>query len=144
MRLTRIVALATGSGVDSGASVQDNQQTMLYWLEESAQLRPDFVCFSEIALHLGLTPEERLIEAQTVPGPSTSRAAEYAKKLNTYVIWALIEKAHERFYNTAVLISRTGQVIGRYRKFQPTIYEMDDGISPGTEIPVLETSLCRG
>ena len=143
MRLTRIVALATGPAVDSGASVEDNQQTMLYWLEESAKLTPDFVCFSEIALHLGLTPAERLVKAQTVPGPSTSRAVEYAKKLNTYVIWTLVEKAGSRFYNTAVLISRTGQIIGCYRKYQPTIYEMNDGISPGTEVPAWQTDFGR-
>ncbi len=143
MRLARIVALATGPGVDSGVSVEDNQQTMLYWLEESAKLRTDFVCFSEIALHLGLTPAERLIKAETVPGASTSKVAEYAKKLNTYVIWTLIEQDGNRFYNTAVLISRTGQIIGRYRKFQPTSYEMADGISPGTEVPVWPTDFGR-
>jgi predicted amidohydrolase len=116
---------------------------MLYWLEESAKLRPDFVCFPEIALHSGLTPAEGLIKAQTIPGPSTSKVAEYAKKLNTYIIWTLIEQDNNRFYNTAVLISRTGRIIGRYRKFQPTSYEMADGISPGTEVPVWQTDFGR-
>jgi len=143
MRLTRVISLATGPAADSGSSVEDNLQTMLYWLEQSAKLKPDFVCFSEIALHLGLSPAERLVKAEPVPGPSTLKAAEYAKKLNTYVIWTLIEQDGNRFYNTAVLIGRTGQIIGRYRKFQPTGYEMADGVSPGAEIPVWQTDFGR-
>ena len=143
MRLTRIVSLATMPAADGGASVEDNQRTMLYWLKRSADLRPDFVCFSEIALHLGLSGQEKLARAQTVPGLGTSEAAEYAKGLGTYVIWPMVECDQGNRYNTAVLIDRDGRIVGRYRKFQPTSYEMADGICPGTEIPVWQTDCGR-
>jgi len=143
MQLVRIAALATGPGPDDNASVEENQRSMLYWLERSATLRPDFVCFSEIALHLGLEPQEQLAQAQTVPGLSTAMASKYAKKLGTNIIWPLVECDQGRYYNTSVLIDRYGQIIGRYRKFQPTSYEMADGICPGTEIPVWQTDCGR-
>lgn len=143
MKLVRIVSLATGPKQDSKASVEQNQQTLLYWLEQSSKLRPDFVSFSEIALHLGLDLQERLAQAQTVPGPSTSEASKYAKKLGIHIIWPLVECDRGRYYNTSVLIDRSGQIVGRYRKFQPTSYEMADGICPGTEVPVWQTDCGR-
>ena len=143
MRLVRVVALATGPGTNAKTPVEKNLQTMIYWLEQSSKLKPDFVCFSEIALHLGLSPKEWSANAQTVPGTSTAKAAEYAKTLNTHIVWTLVERDKELLYNTAVLIGRDGQITGRYRKYQPTDYEMTGGISPGTEVPVWQTDCGR-
>ena len=143
MRLTRIVSLAIGSETPRPASVEDNQRLMLHWLDRSAELKPDFVCFPEIALHQGLAPPQELAEAQTVPGPSTEVASEHAKRLGTHVIWPLVEREAGRCYNTSVLIGRDGRIIGRYRKYQPTSYEMADGICPGVEVPVWETDRVR-
>lgn len=143
MQLARIVLLATGPATDRRASVEANQRTMLYWLERSAKLRPDIVCFSEMSLHLGLTPQEQQSGAQAVPGPSTAKASAYAERFRTHIIWTLIERDHQGLYNTAVLIGRDGQIIGRYRKFQPTSYEMAAGICPGMDVQVWQTDFGR-
>jgi len=44
-------------------------------------------------------------------------------------------------YNTAVLIGPNGQLIGKYRKVCLPHGEVERGIAPGTDYPVLDTKL---
>lgn len=62
-------------------------------------------------------PEEFAgITAEPIPGPTTRAVAEMAKKHRMYVICPIREQAGEKQYNTAVLIDRKGEIVGRYRK----------------------------
>lgn len=55
-------------------------------------------------------------KAEPIPGPTTKTVAKLAKQYNMYVICPIREQAGDKQYNTAVLIDRTGQVAGYYRK----------------------------
>jgi N-carbamoylputrescine amidase len=55
--------------------------------------------------------------AETVPGPTTERMAEYAKKYNMVMIVPVYEKEQAGvLYNTAAVIDADGTYLGKYRK----------------------------
>ncbi|HVB71466.1 MAG TPA: carbon-nitrogen hydrolase family protein [Acidimicrobiales bacterium] len=57
--------------------------------------------------------------AETVPGPTTARFAELARRRGVTVhVGSLLERtpAAGRFHNTSVLIDATGEIVGVYRK----------------------------
>src|SRR5487761_2441556 len=55
--------------------------------------------------------------AESVPGPTTERMAEYAKKYNMVIIVPVYEKEQPGFlYNTAAVIDADGTYLGKYRK----------------------------
>ncbi len=107
-------------------------------IEEAARAKPDLVALPEFCTVLGLGDAGYGL-AEPIPGPTTDLCAELAQKRNMYIVLPIPEKAGDRLHNTAALIDRTGQIIGRYRKYQPTIGEMEHGIVPGTEAPAFET-----
>jgi beta-ureidopropionase len=55
--------------------------------------------------------------AETVPGPTTERMAEYARKYNMVMIVPVYEKEQAGvLYNTAAVIDADGTYLGKYRK----------------------------
>lgn len=55
--------------------------------------------------------------AESVPGPTTERLQEYAKKYNMVIIVPVYEKEKAGFlYNTAAVIDAGGEYLGKYRK----------------------------
>ncbi len=55
--------------------------------------------------------------AETVPGPTTERMAEYARKFNMVMIVPVYEKEQAGvLYNTAAVIDADGTYLGKYRK----------------------------
>ena len=55
--------------------------------------------------------------AESVPGPTTDRMAEYAKKYNMVIVVPVYEKAMRGvYYNTAAVIDADGTYLGKYRK----------------------------
>ncbi len=66
--------------------------------------------------------------AETIPGPSTTLYGELAKQLGVVIVASLFEKrAPGLYHNTAVVIERNGEIVGKYRKMHipddPAYYE---------------------
>jgi predicted amidohydrolase len=76
--------------------------------------------------------------AEPVPGPTTRRLGEFARKHRTYLVAGLYEREGQVVYNTAVLLDRGGQVAGKYRKVYLPREEMEQ-IAPGNDYPVFQT-----
>ena len=55
----------------------------------------------------------------------------------------MYERDGNAVYNTAVLIGRKGELVGKYRKVYLPYDEPDDGVTPGTEYPVFDTDFGR-
>ncbi len=55
--------------------------------------------------------------AETVPGPTTEFISELAKTHDVYISFGLSEQADGKLYNAQLLISPTGEVIAKHRKF---------------------------
>jgi predicted amidohydrolase len=55
--------------------------------------------------------------AEAIPGPSTAFVAQLAREHNVYISFGLSERDGERLFNAQVLLSPTGEVIAKHRKF---------------------------
>jgi predicted amidohydrolase len=76
-----------------------------------------------------LTETQELAEA--VPGPSVNHFAALAAELRAYIVWTLPERRGERLYNSAVLLSPAGGILGAYRKVHINKYERQMGWTNG-------------
>ncbi len=74
--------------------------------------------------------------AETVPGPSTEHFAKLADELNIYLIWGLHERRGDKYYNSAVLLSPQGKVLGTYSKVHINKYEAKMGWTNGDQFRV--------
>ncbi len=66
--------------------------------------------------------------AQPVPGPAVNHFAKLAKELGAYIVWGMPEERRGKYYNSAVLISPSGEVAGTYSKVHINRIEVGWGI----------------
>jgi predicted amidohydrolase len=107
-----------------------NLNKFKYYIDEASSKGAQLIVFPEIALQQNPgwgrsnhnpTQEELtyLYEtAEAVPGPSTNKLVEVAKRNNIHIIFGMTEKgAEDKLYNSSVFLGPSG-VIGKYRKRQ--------------------------
>ncbi|MFN3650953.1 MAG: carbon-nitrogen hydrolase family protein [Armatimonadota bacterium] len=111
-------------------------------VEAGAEEKPDIVCLPEGVSVVG-TGKSYAEVAEPVPGPTTQRLAALAKRLGSYVVGGLYEREGPVIYNTAVLIGRGGELVGKYRKTHLPREEVDAGLTPGNDYPVFDTDFGR-
>jgi len=105
---------------------------------EAAARKPDIICLPEGITVVG-TGKNYVDVAEPVPGPTTRRLGELARKVNAYIVAGIYERQGPVVYNTAVLVGRDGRLVGRYRKVSLPDEEIDGGITPGDSFPVFQT-----
>lgn len=144
--LARIATVCQG-GRGQG-SIEANRSHMLGLLERALLQKPDVVCLPEAFLKMGLSgvSPDRVVEP--VPGPTIDAVAKLARKCGCYVICPLRTLRDGRHWNSAVIIGRSGEVVGQYDKLHPvttspdyTVFE--SGISPGADLPVFDLDFGR-
>ncbi len=82
--------------------------------------------------------------SQSLDGESyLSRARELAAELSVHLVFGFTELAADESgsYNSAALISDSGDIIGVYRKLH--LLDHDDRFLPGDSLPVFDTPLAR-
>ena len=104
-------------------------------IDAAGKLGLDIVCLGEAITMVG-TGRTVADVAEPIPGPSTRRLGEAAKRNRLYVVAGLNERVGEACYNTAVLLDRQGKLVFTYRKVHLPREEWKQGITPGTEYPV--------
>jgi len=62
------------------------------------------------------TAEELHRLAEPVPGPSVDHFAQLAREMGIYIVWGLPERRGEQYFNSAVLLSPEGKIVGTYSK----------------------------
>lgn len=102
-RQIRVAAIAIGCGGEHDAKLK----LALEHLATAGGHKVDVACLPE---------EFAGFTAEPIPGPTTRAVAEMAREHRMYVICPIREQAGEKQYNTAVLIDRQGEIVGRYRK----------------------------
>jgi len=75
---------------------------------------------------------------QEMDGPTLKFMADKAKQWNMYVSGSIRLKRGDTVYNSAPLFDRQGKLMGIYDKVMLYDPELDDGTSPGTDVPVFE------
>ena len=113
---------------------------------KAKQQGADLAIFPEMSL-TGYVLHDQVYElAETIPGPSTEKVEELAKKTGMHIIFGmpeLSEKTQATVFNTAVLVGPKG-LIGKYRKmYLPThsVFEEKRYFRPGYEPATFQTSL---
>jgi predicted amidohydrolase len=66
-----------------------------------------------------------------------------ARRKNSYIVAGIYEREAPAVYNTAVLIDRTGRLVGKYRKVYLPREEIEAGLTPGNDYPVFRTDFGR-
>ena len=131
-RKDRAVKVATVTQDYLGAESREERiEGTLKRLEFASACRPDIACLPEI---FSGGP------AETVPGPMTERLSQWARSKSCYVVCSIATLENGRKYNSAVLLDRKGEIVGKYDKLHPAEGELKNGICPGkTPPPVFET-----
>ena len=112
-------------------------------LETAGRHGADLVCLPETFIAAGLPPEKIASIAESIPGPNFDKVADYARKFNMNVVAGFFELRNDRIHNVAVLINRNGDLLGTYSKMHPTEGEINLGVTPGSDVVVLETDFGR-
>jgi beta-ureidopropionase len=113
------------AGIQLGSYLGDYERQIDYITNQCERLlnknRPDILCLPEVMT----TPYFCTVRindyqkyAETLPGPTSDRIADLAKKYRTHIIGTVYEHDSQdgKYYNSAFISSDTGETIGKYRK----------------------------
>jgi predicted amidohydrolase len=117
------------------------ERSLAFWanlLDSAGGGKPDLVCLPE-AMNLASISRPSTDLAESIPGPTFNMLAEKAKQHGMYICGCFYELDGDFIFNTAVLLNRRGEMIGKYRKVHPYWPEEPDGCSPGDDLPVFKT-----
>ena len=119
-------------------SAEENLDQFRKFIDQAGSENADIVCLPEGITLVG-TKKSYLEASEGIPGPSTKYLGELAKKHQMYIVAGLLEKEGAVLYNTSVLIGRSGELVGKYRKVSLPREEIEGGVTPGTDFPVFDT-----
>ena len=127
----------------------ENLSTVEHFLDRAAEMGADFAGLPEFWTYLG--PYSGYDQAaQTIPGPAIERLQEKARRHNMIVHGGSIVERHPtlpgKFYNTSVLIDRSGEIVATYRKIHLFDVQLPGGdvhaeserIVPGDQVVTAE------
>jgi predicted amidohydrolase len=122
-------------------------------IDEAGAAGADLIALPEVWTGLGYSdayPYETI--AEPIPGPTTARLAERARRHRAMIVGSLYERAPDgRYFNTAPFIDRDGSLRGLYRKTHlfdaPNRTDIPPGlmeskkVAAGDTLPVFETDV---
>jgi len=74
------------------------------------------VVFPEFSTTGLITDQNEVAQvAEEIPGATVDLLCEKAREKKVYIAWGMVERDHDSFFNTAVLIGPEG-LLGKYRK----------------------------
>jgi N-carbamoylputrescine amidase len=103
-----------------GHDPEANLASAVRHIEEATRLGANIVCLPELfrAQYFCQREDIRLFDlAEPIPGPTTDRLSEVARKFRVSIVASLFERrAPGLYHNTAVTLNADGAIIGVYRK----------------------------
>ena len=118
-----------------------NLQGAVAFIQEAAERRCDIIVLPE-CLDFGWTNSSALQNAQPIPGRFSDILCDAARKNGIHVIAGLTERSSKEIYNSAILISPEGEIMGKHRKIN--ILDIARHIySRGSSCTVIDTELGR-
>ncbi len=149
--LPRKVVLATMMYYCQG-TLEERLEKMSRMIDDSAALAKKQ--YPHHPLDIVVMPENVFLNTQnirarsvTLEGPVLEKMQSKARQHNTNLIVTLNQIAQDGcVYNTAVVLDRTGGIIGTYRKVHPVGAPngtLENGITPGNDFPVFDCDFGR-
>lgn len=142
----------TVAAIQITAHDRDKQGTVekvLRLIDQAGERGAALTVLPEVWTGLGASSDDAYREiAEPVPGPTTERLQEKARKYGMTIVGSLYERRGNRYFNSAPVIGPDG-IIGRYDKTHlfdapdrpdiPPGYKESKKVDPGTELPVFVT-----
>ena len=117
----------------------DTLRLGLSLLDAAGAQGADLAILPEGFMAAGL-PAARLRQvAEPLDGPSMKAVAQSARRHSMYVVAGFYAAVDGGIANLAVLIDRSGRIVGTYSKQRPTEGEIESGVMPGAAARVFET-----
>lgn len=140
---TRIVRVANAF-LDRvpGRTLEWNKERILAAIDRSAQVKPDVILLSECMYHFG-TGKSAYEARLKRNDPFIAQIQAKAKEHNAYIIFNLALDEGLEFYNSSLLIDRSGNIVFDQRKTHITVTELDGGMSPGEGYNTYDTDFGR-
>ena len=126
-------------------SKRKNLAEILRYIKLAAKHNADFILFPEAAYTGLITNEKPQHDKQyftLIPGKITKKIAKVAKETQIFVGIGLLELSKDKFYDSAILFNREGEIILKYQRITSGWHtnRADKKIySEGSEIPTVET-----
>ncbi|NHJ84371.1 MAG: carbon-nitrogen hydrolase family protein [Asgard group archaeon] len=123
-----------------------NLSEILDYIKIAGKQKADFILFPEAA-YTGLIitddPNKDKILFVKIPSKVTKTITKAAKKAGINVCIGLLELYENKFYDSAILIDRDGNITLKYQRISPGWHALDINNSEfyreGVEIPILKT-----
>lgn len=143
--MARYINIATVSFLvdDEPTTVEKNIERAISYIKEASNRGADIVCLPEwfnITNVKGITISDI---AEPVPGPLSNKLSSIAKDCHISII-ATYPVIDDKLYNQATIFNKKGEIVGFYRKVQPTASEVKSlGITPGDDFPVFDVESAK-
>jgi predicted amidohydrolase len=123
---------------DRTGSAAESVRRFIETVDATAPPKTDVILLPEGITVVG-TGKSYAEVAEPIPGPTTARLGELARKHSSYLAAGIYERDGVAIYNTAVLLDRAGRLAGKYRKVYLPREEVEGGLTPGSDYPVFRT-----
>lgn len=123
------------------ASKTGDLASVLELLELAGADSPDIICLPEACAQLSNAWDSKT--PQKIDGPIIKAISQKANEFNCYIVCPILLQENGKIYNSAILIDRKGNYIGRYDKNHLAPGEEKLGIIAGKNVPVFETDFGR-
>jgi predicted amidohydrolase len=123
----------------------DRVEKLISSVKGSILQRATLFCLPEL-FPTGYNLGENLVRlAESIPGRTSSRLSDIARNFGIYIVGGLAEKSDElrTTYNTSVIISPDGALLGKYRKIQLAGEPDRKAFAQGQELSHFDTQFGR-
>jgi predicted amidohydrolase len=112
----------------------ENLERIVLETRAAAKNSADLIVFPECALsgYVFSSREEAMPFAENIPGASTERLTTCCQELGVYVVYGLLERDGNEYYNAAALVGPKG-LIGKYRKIHLPFLGVDRFVDAGNK-----------
>lgn len=131
--------LAMGQMLVEGGEVERNLNRAAHMVQAAARQGCAVVVLPE-CLDVGWTDPSARRLAEPIPGPTSEKLCRVARQFSLFLVAGLTERAEDRLYNAAILISPEGEILLKHRKIN-ILDIAQDLYTPGDSLSAVQTSL---